>query len=284
MTFHADLVVGDAWGYRARSQDPLVQVDVVRLGVKRPPRVLVRFVAAEFEGLQDWVPPSRLKARWDEADEYLARERRWEAATALSPAGYNDPEEDAAGVIFDVLISPELASVGWNATHGIAKIHDVNALATFLGVDALELRSDPSFEEDGVLISPWPITLAIARRAAEREPHVVLRHIENEEATARREAVYGQSYGRRREQWISPEICAAVDEEHGKPGRAVLRGWCGAAAVDIRAEVSALRAEAFGIGETADSAIGELRRHGHVRDANKLDRELAALREGADPS
>jgi hypothetical protein len=31
---------GELWAYRARGQDPLVQVAVVRLGVKKPQRVL----------------------------------------------------------------------------------------------------------------------------------------------------------------------------------------------------------------------------------------------------
>jgi hypothetical protein len=66
------------WAYRARGQDPLVQVAVVRLGVKTPQRVLVRFVDDEFEGRQDWVPPARLKVPWSGVDEYVARERRWD--------------------------------------------------------------------------------------------------------------------------------------------------------------------------------------------------------------
>jgi hypothetical protein len=53
--------VGELWAYRARQHDPLVQVAVVRLGARTPRRVLVRFVDEEFEGLQDWVPPARLK-------------------------------------------------------------------------------------------------------------------------------------------------------------------------------------------------------------------------------
>lgn len=51
-----ELAVGETWAYRARGQDPLVQVSIVRLGIKTPARVLVRWVADEFEGAQDWVP------------------------------------------------------------------------------------------------------------------------------------------------------------------------------------------------------------------------------------
>jgi hypothetical protein len=102
-----------------------------------------------------------------------------------------------------------LAATGWNATRGTIRIHDVAGLATFLDVAPSELRVDGiSFEEDGDLISPWPITLAIARRAAGRDPHPVLGYVEKEEADARREATYG-SWHRRRgapDDHISAEI------------------------------------------------------------------------------
>lgn len=74
--------VGEAWAYRARHHDPFVQMRVVRFGVKTPRRVLVRFVDEEFEGLQDWVPPSRLKVPWSGMAEFVARERRWDAVVA----------------------------------------------------------------------------------------------------------------------------------------------------------------------------------------------------------
>jgi hypothetical protein len=61
---------GESWAYRARSVDDLVEVVVVRLGSQRPARILVRFVVDHFEGRQEWVPPSRLKVRWEAADEF----------------------------------------------------------------------------------------------------------------------------------------------------------------------------------------------------------------------
>jgi len=56
---------GESWAYRARSVDELVEVVVVRRGTQRPARVFVRFVDDRFEGRQEWVPPSRLKVRWE---------------------------------------------------------------------------------------------------------------------------------------------------------------------------------------------------------------------------
>ena len=44
--------VDESWAYRARSVDPLVEVRVVKVGVRKPARVRVRFVGDEFEALR----------------------------------------------------------------------------------------------------------------------------------------------------------------------------------------------------------------------------------------
>ncbi len=277
---------GQRWAYRARYRDALVQVEVLGLGLKTPRRALVRFIDEEFEGLQDWVPPARLKVPWSGTEEFVARERRWDAVVAPSPPDYDSPAESAASTVIHLLIAPELATTGWNATRGTIRIHDVAGLAAFLVVDPSELRADViSFEEEGDLISPWPITLAIARRAAERDPHAVLRYVEREEADARREATYGSWYRRRgaSDDHISAEICVSDDEEHGRPVRALLREWCGADAVDLRVEISSLREGAARAAALAQAAVELLRLRGHPRDANRLEREIADLRRGVDP-
>ncbi|GAB3264389.1 hypothetical protein [Arthrobacter pigmenti] len=52
---------GESWAYRARGVDPLVEVRVVHEGTQKPARVLVHFVADEFEGREERGPPARLK-------------------------------------------------------------------------------------------------------------------------------------------------------------------------------------------------------------------------------
>lgn len=44
---------GESWAYRARGVDPLVEVRVARQGGAEAARVLVRFVADEFEGREE---------------------------------------------------------------------------------------------------------------------------------------------------------------------------------------------------------------------------------------
>jgi hypothetical protein len=243
----------------------------------------VRFVDDEFEGRQDWVPPARLKVPWSGVEEYAAKERRWDEV--LRPAAdVSLTEELAASTVFDLLIPEDMAELGWNARRGTVLIRDVSGLASLLEVAPAVLQTPTSFEEDGNLISPWPVAIAIVRRATEREPHKVLADVEKDEAVARRDSTYGRWSSRRRreEDWTSPEVCQRVDTEHGQPIRAILRDWCGAGAVDLRAEIAALGNDAASAGKVAQEAIELLRRHGHARDANALEGKLQELRQGVD--
>ena len=275
--------VGQVWAYRARAVDPLVPVRVLKLGVRRPPRLLVRFMEDEFEGREDWVSPARLKCRWEDVAAFRAREARWDAAGSVSPP-QDDPTESAASAVFDQLISPLIATVEYGAAAGVTRIHRLDDLADFLDVDTQWLSGDPhSFEEDGDLIVPWPVTEQIAARAASREPHAVLRQVEHEEAQARREAIYGKSYPSRRgeDRHISAEVCAEVDEQHGRPVRDILRGWCGQEPVDVRREIAELRRETARTSALADAALRSLRGAGLKREAARLEREYLSDRSAA---
>src|SRR5947209_2897797 len=99
--------VGESWAYRARFVDALVEITVVRIGVRKPARVLVRFVDDTFEGLQEWVPPSRLKVPWLQVTEYIARERRWQAVTEASLLA-RTAADYASSYVFSELIDPVL--------------------------------------------------------------------------------------------------------------------------------------------------------------------------------
>jgi hypothetical protein len=146
--------IAEAWAYRARSIDPLVEVQVLRIGTSKPARVLVRFVADEFEGRQDWVQPARLKVLWSEVEEFTAHEQRW--AAVIEASWIRDTAEHfAASAVFHALIDESLATIGYNDRAGVATIRDVYSLARFLEFDSGQLRSDPlSFIEDDVLVVP----------------------------------------------------------------------------------------------------------------------------------
>ena len=282
MTNTSEPAAGEHWAYRVSRSDPFAEVVVVRRGVKTPPRVLIRFVEDAFEGRQDWVPPGRLKAPWAEADAFLAREHRWDAVAASTPD--DEPLVTAASVVFDLLINPELAELGYNATEGVITVHDAAGLAALLAVPPDELRSDPaSFEEDGDLVASWLLTERVVRRAAERDPHTVLRYVEHDEADALRESVSGRWYsgrGRALDHHVSAEICAHTDEEFGRPLREILRQWCGSEPSDIRREIAALRKEAGWLRALAEAALAALRAADQSRTAARLERDFGPVRGG----
>lgn len=106
-----NVAVGEHWAYRARWSDPLVEVAIVRLGAKSPPRVLVRWVDDAFEGHQDWVAPARLKARWSDVDGFRRHEHLWDEAIALAD-GYPEAVRSAVDTAFTVLVDDRLATLG----------------------------------------------------------------------------------------------------------------------------------------------------------------------------
>ena len=265
---------GEAWAYRARQADALVEVVAMKIGSRRPFRVLVGFVDPSFEGLEEWVPPARLKVPWAEVEAFEAKERRWAAVLALFTEDH-EREADAAGIVFERLIPDEVARVWDYRADGVVAIDDVVALAQLLGFDPVELHDPVSFVEDGHLIVPWPVTRRIAMRATGLTPDPIMQYVEHEEADARHEATYGRVYRQRGgPTHIEPEICISIDEEHGAPVRGILRSWCGAEAVDRWDELRELRLEVLRLGELVQAAADELRRHDARREADDIVQRL----------
>ena len=270
--------VGESWAYRARSQDPMVEVRVLRIGTNRPPRVLVRFVDDSFEGKEEWVPPARLKVLWTGVEELRAREQRWEAVSADGP-GRDSAEYWAAGLVFERLVPVEVADVGYNDTAGVTTIHDTGRLAELLDVDPSELESSPlAFREGDTLVVPWATTELIVQAAARRDPEPVLRHVDAEEAAYRHKTIHGEEFQFARGEpprhieadWFIQQL----DEPLHRPCWQLLRAWCGQDATDRHDELVELRHEVARIGRLAEQAIALLRDAGRDRDADRLAREL----------
>lgn len=267
---------GQSWAYRARRDDALAQVTVIRLGTQRPARVLVKFTDEAFEGRQEWVPPARLKARWEHVDEFRAREARWDRIdTAGLPL--DDPREDAAQTVIELLLGDDGVEMGYRES-GAIRLRDPAAVATKLGLDPGQLTGHPlAFTEDEVLVAPWEVTELIVTTAARRNPGPVLEHVARKEREAQHEAIHGRWYpgGRRHDDWyVEPERCAETDNEYFRPRRELLRTWCGAEATDRFDELAELRKEVRRIGEVAQSAIQALRVAGRQAEAARLQRDL----------
>ncbi len=268
---------GERWAYRVSRKDPLVEVEIVRIGTQRPARVLVDFIGDAFEGRQDWVPPSRLKVLWSDVQAYLAREARW-ARIDTRPGDDNSPEHYAMDAIFRIGLSPDLFSVVYRYP-GVGGIPDVDRLVAELDLDPELLTSAPeSFEEDGTLYVPWETTERIARRICERMPDRIMAHVLEEETEAREHAAHGYRLRSSRGaalSYIDADDAARWDAEdpYGRPCREVLRAWCGEAAAR-HDELTALRAEVARVDELLARALRELQQAGATKQAKELEREF----------
>jgi hypothetical protein len=258
--------VGESWAYRARSQDPLVEVRVLRIGSNRPPRVLVRFVDDTFEGKEEWVPPARLKVLWAGVEEFRVREKRWEAVSADGP-GRDAPEDYAASAVFDTLIPRDIATLGNNVRTGVSLIHDTQRLGDLLGLDPTEFESSPlACREDDALVAPWATTELIVRAAAQRNPDPILRQVDTEEAEYRHKTIHGEQYQSARDGQLrhleAEWFVQRLDEPLNRPYWQLLRAWCGQDATDRHDEMVELRYEVARIGQLAEQAIALLREAG----------------------
>lgn len=234
------------------------------------------FIAEEFEGRQDWVPPARLKTLWSDIEEFAAHEARWRAVAQASPV----PEQVqyAMSTVFDRLIDESVAELEYRLA-GVASIHDVDRLAALLELPADTLRAEPtSFMEDGRLVVPAATTELIARTAARADPEPVMRHVLQEEDEMARCVIHGKTYPARRQspEWhISAERYAEIrTEPYYEPCWKVLREWCGVEAVEQADELRALRQEVARIGQLTLRAVAVLRAAGRRAEAEQIEHEL----------
>ncbi|MGD1255349.1 hypothetical protein ACKUT9_13995 [Mycobacterium seoulense] len=268
--------VGESWAYRARQVDDVVEVEVVKLGTQRPARVLVRFVDERFEGRQEWVPPARLKVRWTAVDAFRQQEARWNRIYDLG-VGFDDPDGSAAEQVFEALIGNDIARMEYREA-GACRVTDSGRLAELTGLEPhVWAHCSDGFQQGEDFVVPWPITQKIAAAVARNNPTPLLDSVRNEENEARYHAIHGHRYrgrGANPDHVIPADICIKVDNEHGKPRRAILRRWCGAEAVDRYDELAELRKEIHRVGQVAEAAIDALGRAGRKQEAEQLAREL----------
>lgn len=267
--------VGEFWAYRARRIDEVVQVEVLKLGTQRPSRVLVRWADESFEGRQEWVPPARLKVRWDGVDAFRAYESRWDRIDALGIG--DEPVHRAAEEVFDAVIDEAVARMDYRES-GAGRITDSDRLGELTGLDSAVWSQCPqAFTEGADLVVPWPVTLEIVIAAAGRNPAPILELVRSGEAKAQYEAVHGhwyRGYGSRPDHTVPADICIQVDNEHGKPVRALLRQWCGVPAVARFDELAELRKEIRRVGQIAEAAVEALRKAGRKAEAEHFARAL----------
>jgi hypothetical protein len=270
-----EFAVGEEWAYRQKAGDRAVKVRILRIGTARPARIWVHYLDEEFEGREDWIPPARLKVPWSGVSSWQEREDRWEAIRAVSNCADETPEEWAVQMVFEVIDREDVFSCGWGKNAGLLLVTDTEVSAALLGIDAAQLLADPlSFvDDDGTLVEPWSVMQAAAQHAAPLYAEKILLEVSRDEANAARRAIYGEYYGGKHASYISPEICAEVDQERAA-SYDVLRQWCGEVAVERHDELVALRAEVLRIGQITERALSALAESGNSKEAAELGHEL----------
>ncbi|GAA2341117.1 hypothetical protein [Dactylosporangium salmoneum] len=281
--------VGEEWAYRARGNEPLVRVVVIRLGRQRPPRVLVRFLDAELKGREEWVSPARLKVPWAGVAAFRRAEQAWDAVAGASEQAVDSVEHRAAiWVVSDILPQGCCGSrelYRW----GVLRVRDRAGFADAAGCDAADLVVPPGYvDADGSVVLPWSALLALAQQLVERDAARILEVLRREDGQAEHDAIHGRFYpSRKGGTHIDPEICADLEATTYGPARTTVRRWCGAGPRERQDELLALRAEVLRLGDLLEEAITALRQAGQPGQAQELERRLgvpvAHLRERRAP-
>lgn len=275
---------GQVWGYRKRANATLEPVRIVRRGTARPKWALVAFESPEAEGAQEWVPIGRLKVPWGERGDFLAREARWEAATAAS-IGVTEAQEWAAGTVFDLLDAERRVDYSAQARAGVSKITDPVAFTHAFGIEYSSLLAEPTaFEEDGAVVMPWAGTERLARTLATLHPRRVLEAVQLAEAAAEAKAVadiqrYSMSMiptAYRNEQ---PLDAARTEQE----SRDLVRQWCCHPALDQWHDLQGLRREVARLGSIIAKAASVLEAKGYKRDATEIRKLHGIAHETLEP-
>lgn len=277
--------VGDRCGYRQKGADPLVEVELLKIGQEqknpRTRRVFIRWVDDEFEGREQWVPAIRLKVPWADAVELMEKERRW-AGIRYGVRGTTE----AWAVALASMTLPKLEDLVErqnNDDEGAAIIDDVDGLAEFLGVDASFFDADENFVEGGRLVVAWPVTKRIVRRAVERDPYPILHYLDAEDSQRLNETEhYGVITYDEEERRYVRRLPGVQMTEHIRQSHAILREWCGAEPNRRESEIQALRSEIYRLGLLLEGAIKELRRARRPTTADRLERSLTQKPEAGD--
>lgn len=266
---------GEFWGYRIRARGELACVRVLKVGTKRPPRVKIRFVDDQYEGREDWVPPPRLKIRWEDRASFFAAEQRWHTVEDASAEAVGTLEANTCILVFDHLKA--LQYIDWRSADrcAVLRTKDLGAFEAETGLKRKDLLSYPAaYSEDGQIVAPWPALMVAAQALARANAEKLLDLASQEEQDRPRRAIYGQHYpSRSGVRHIEPETCIEVDREYA-PQWEMLRTWCGGEIQAQRDELAELRGEVARLSGLLEVAITELDKAGSRKTARRLEGEL----------
>ena len=249
--------IGEVWAFRDRPKDvgeSVHRVEIVRVdGPRKQGDLHIRFLDGGEAGLQEWVARGQLVVPWADVEAFLDNGRRWAAAFEQSREVRGSVEFEAAKLVLgEVRPKNRIRLRHAVADAGVIEIGDLDAVASWLGLDPEDLRGQQLAFEDrfGTYVAAWPTTRQVAMRVAEVLGRDILKKmVKQEEALKYR-------------RWEEPRY------EHAKIDRelerlealvSVLCEWCGSDDVERYDELKALRGEVERLGGLVLRAVGELR-------------------------
>ncbi|MEU7014200.1 PE-PGRS family protein [Streptomyces sp. NPDC046385] len=265
--------IGEHWAYRARPKElgALVRrVEIVRVGGSgRSGWLHVRFLTGDDAGLQEWVNPSSLVARWEDVEAFRADDGSELGLAEVSRGVRGSVDFEAARFVLGfVRPKSKLRLRRGAADAGILEMSRLDEGARLVGVEPDELRGDPMVHEnrEGLCLAGWPVTERIARLVAGRLAEDILPEVDRRQQAIDQERTQSSwySYSRRDDRKLDAE--AAVLR--------TVREWCGQDKAERYDELVALREEVVRLGKLVEKSVKALRDRGHGVIASTIERDL----------
>ncbi|MBP2404173.1 PE-PGRS family protein [Streptomyces syringium] len=265
--------IGEHWAYRARPKElgaSVRRVEIVRVGGSgRSGWLHVRFLKGDDAGLQEWVNPSSLVARWEDVEAFRADDGSELGLAEVSRGVRGSVDFEAARFVLGfVRPKSKLRLRRGAADAGILEMSRLDEGARLVGVEPDELRGDPMVHEnrEGLCLAGWPVTERIARLVAGRLAEDILPEVDRRQQAIDQERTQSSwyCYSRRDDRKLDTE--AAVLR--------TVREWCGQDKAERYDELVALREEVVRLGKLVEKSVKALRDRGHGVIASTIERDL----------
>ncbi len=274
--------MGEHWAFRARPKElgsAVRRVEIVRVGGRgRTGWFHVRFLEGDGAGLQEWVNPASLVARWEDVEAFRADDASELALAEASREVRGSADFEAARMVLGfVRPKSKLRLRRGVSDAGILELSRLDEGARLVGMDPPELRGDPMVYEnrDGLCLAGWPVTERIARLVAGRLADDILPEVDRRQQAIDQERTQSSwySYSRRDDRKLDAE--AAVLR--------TVREWCGQDKAERYDELVALRDEVVRLGKLVERSVKALRDRGHGVIASTIERDLGVHISSLDP-
>lgn len=264
--------INSHWAYRARKNDSLQEVRVVKLGIKHPHRAYIAFVAIEEEGEETWAPIGRLKCPWGDLARFQETEAKWEAIASAS-ARASDVDAEVVELTFGCFDKTNSLNYWAGNYAGVTAVSDPEAFRKLHSIRWEEFVDSLCFEDDGELILSLDASIELARRLAMNDPSKVQSELAKVLNEAREEHFELVSLGRLgKKRWTISGSSTRPRIEDLTEAAAIIEGWLGAAKVQEWNEIQALRSEVARLSSIISKASGVLKANGLTRDAATIRR------------